>query len=131
MPIPRAVRRPRDYDYEASIKDCPLNLQLAEYIQASKIKQAMGLRLTYRTEQVSSKSWPIGLGIFNYDTREVLDGISERNGYYASAVELRVMPQVPLMPVCAMVIAIIPASFGLYLLRYACSTRLDQMQKEY
>jgi hypothetical protein len=35
------------------------------------------------------------------------------------------------MPVCAMVIAIIPATFGLYLLRYSCSTLLDQVQKEY
>ncbi len=77
-----------------------------------------------------SKLWPIGLSIFNYDTRDVLDGISERNGYYKSAVELRLTPQSLLMPTCAMVIAIIPASFGLYLLRYSCSTQLDQTQKE-
>ena len=113
-----------------SIKDCPLNLQLAEYIQASKIKQTVGLRPTYRTERVSSNLWA-SLSLFNYDTREVLDGISERNGYYRSAVELRIKPQAPLMPVCAMTIAIIPTSFGLYLLQYACSTRLDQVQKEY
>lgn len=112
-----------------SIKDCPLNLQLAEYIQESKIKQAVGLKLTYKTEQVSSKL--VGLSLFNYNTREVLDGISERNGYYRSAVELRVRPQAPLMPVCAMVIAVVPTSFGLYLLRYSCSSQLNWEQKEY
>ena len=114
-----------------SIQACPLNLQLAEYIQASKIKQAVGLRLTYKTEQVASKLWPIGLGLFNYETREVLNGISERQGYYESAVQLRIRTKEPLMPVCAMVVAIIPTAFGLYLLRYSCLTQLDQVQKEY
>lgn len=114
-----------------SIKDCPLNLQLAEYIQSSKIKPAVGLSLTYRTERVPSNNVLLNLSLFSYNTRDVLDGIRERDGYYQSAVELRIWSQVPLMPVCAMVIAIIPTSFGLYLLRYACSTQIDQTQKEY
>ena len=114
-----------------SIQECPLNLQLAEYIQASKIKQAVGLRLTYKTEQIASKSWPISLGLFNYETREVLDGVRERQGYYESAVELRITTKEPLMPVCAMVVAIIPSAFGLYLLQYSCLSQLDQVQKEY
>lgn len=35
------------------------------------------------------------------------------------------------MPVCAMVVAIIPGAFGLYLLQYSCLSQLDQTQKEY
>lgn len=114
-----------------SIKDCPLNLQMAEYIQASKIKQAVGLRLTYKTEQVLPKHWLRALNLLNYETRQVLNGISERQGTYESAVELRIRTEEPLMPVCAMVVAIIPGAFGLYLLRYSCATVLDQTQKEY
>jgi hypothetical protein len=113
-----------------SIQACPLNLQLAEYIQGSKISRAVGLRRTYRTEQVAPKSWLVAL--YGYETRKVLDGIGEeRQGYYESSVMLMIRAQEPLMPVCAMVIAIIPATFGLYLLRYSCSTLLDQVQKEY
>jgi len=111
-----------------SIQACPLNLQLAEYIQESNISRAVGLRLTYRKESVPVKFWPV---VFDYETRQVLDGISERQGYYESAVLLTVRTKEPLMPVCAMVIAIIPTTFGLYLLRYSCSTVLDQGQKEY
>lgn len=51
--------------------------------------------------------------------------------HYETAIELRVSTQEPLMPVCAMVVAIVPTSFGLYLLRYSCSTQLDQSQKEW
>src|SRR5207247_1939708 len=112
-----------------SIQACPLNLQLAEYIEESKISRAVGLRLTYKTEQVASKTWP--LGIFNYQTNEVLNSISERQGQYETAVMLTVRSKEPLMPACAMVIAIIPSAFGLYLLRYSCSTQLDQSQKEW
>jgi len=112
-----------------SIKNCPLNFQLAEYIEASKIKQAVGLRQTYRTERAKSSIWQ--LDFLNYQTHEVLDGISERQGWYESAVELRIMTKNPLMPVCAMVVAIIPSAFGLYLLVYSCLSQLDQVQKEY
>lgn len=113
-----------------SIQACPLNLQLAEYIQASKIKQAVGLRLTYRTEQVKSNSWQLAF-MGSYETREVLSGISEKQGHYESAVFLMIRTKDLLMPVCAMVIAIIPSTFGLYLLQYSCSTLLDPSQKEY
>ena len=112
-----------------SIQACPLNLQLAEYIQASKISRAVGLKLMYRTEQVPSKLWSIAF--LNYDTREVLNGISERQGQYETAVQLTIRTEELLMPVCTMVIAIIPATFGLYFMRYSCSTRLDQSQKEW
>ncbi len=113
-----------------SIQACPLNLQLAENIQRSKIKQAVGLRLTYKTERVTPTLGP-GVAFMNYETREVLNGISERQGYYETAVQLTLRSTDPLMPVCAMVIAIVPAAFGLYLLHYACSTQLDQVQREY
>ncbi len=66
-----------------------------------------------------------------YSTREVLDGISERKGYYESSVMLTIKAQGQLLPACAMVIAVIPAIFGLYLLWYACSTRLGRGHKEY
>lgn len=112
-----------------SIQACPLNLQLAEYIENSKIKQAVELMLTYKTETVQSKLWLVPVPTYN--TREVLDGISERSGYYESSIMLTIKAQGQLLPVCAMVIAIIPATFGLYLLRYSCSTRLGQGQKEY
>lgn len=111
-----------------SIKTCPLNFQLAEYIQASKIKQVVELMPTYRTELVKPKLWQ--MSIYNYETREVMDGISERKGEYESAVTLTIRAKEPLMPVCAMVVAIIPAIFGLYILRYSCSSLLDQLQKE-
>jgi hypothetical protein len=114
-----------------SLLICPCNFQLTEYIQESKIKQAVDLKLTYKTEQVKSNSWLPTPLFSNNETREVLDGITERKGYYESAILLTVRPKAPLMPVCAMVIVIIPSSFGLYLLRYTCSTRLDQTQKEY
>ncbi len=113
-----------------SIRACPLNLQLAEYIQSSKIKQAVDLRLTYRTERVvSNKLWSVSVG--NYETREIMDGISEKQGSYESAVLLKIGTTERLMPVCAMAVAIVPSAFGLYLIRYSCSTQLDQVQKEY
>jgi hypothetical protein len=112
-----------------SILVCPLNFQLAKYIRDSKINQAVGLRMTYKTEQVRNKLLPIGF--FGYETREVLNGINERQGYYESAIQLTVRTKELLMPACAMVIAVIPAAFGLYLLRYSCSSQLDQGQKEY
>ncbi len=34
------------------------------------------------------------------------------------------------MPICSMVIAIIPGAFGLYLLHYACASLLDRVQQE-
>lgn len=113
-----------------SIQECPCNLQLAEYIQESKIKEAVSLRLTHKTEPVKSNLWYIAAAL-SYQTREVLSGIAERQGYYKSAVLLTVRSQAPLMPVCAMAVAVIPTSFGLYLLRYSCSTLLDRVQKEY
>jgi Caspase domain len=112
-----------------SIQKCPLNRQLAEYIHASKIKQAVELMLTYRTESVAPKPWQAIL--YGYETREVLHGISEKQGHYDSSILLTIRAEEPLMPGCAMVIAIVPSTFGLYLLRYSCSTRLDQEQKEY
>src|SRR5712692_1377262 len=114
-----------------SIKGCPLNLQLAEFIQASKIKQAVELRLTYRLETVR-KNQPWHAALYgNYETRQIMDGITEKEKYYESAVLLTIGATEPLMPFCYMVVAIIPATFGLYLLRYSCSTQLDQGQKEY
>jgi Caspase domain len=113
-----------------SIQTCPLNLQLAEYIQDSKIKQAVALRLTYKKERVASKLW-LPSFLDNYETHEVLNGIAERPGYYETAVMLMIMTNSPLMPICAMVVAIVPMAFGLYLLRYTCSTQLDHTQKEY
>jgi len=114
-----------------SIQACPLNLQLAEYIENSKLKQAVELTLTYKTETVrpglGSPLWMIS----TYNTREVLDGISEKKGYYESSVLLTIKAQGQLLPVCAMVIAVIPTIFGIYLLWYACSTRLGSGQKEY
>lgn len=112
-----------------SILACPLNLQLAEYIKDSRVSQAVELKRTYRTERVTNVLLPIA--IYGHGTRDVLDGISERQGYYKSAVELTVRTTKPLMPVCTMVVAIIPATFGLYLLRYSCLTRLGQEQEEY
>jgi len=112
-----------------AIQTCPLNLQLAKYIQNSPIKQAVELTLKYRTETVASKSW---LTIIpSYSTHEVLDGISEVGGYYESSVMLTIRTQEQLLPVCGIVIAIIPATFGLYLLRYTCSTQLGPGQKEH
>ena len=108
---------------------CPLNLQLAEYIQNSKVKKAADLRLTYQTEQVKPDWWQFG--IMGYKTREVLNGISERQGYYETAIILTLRANNPLMPVCAMVVAIIPSVFGLYLLLYSCSTQLTQVQQEH
>jgi Caspase domain len=113
-----------------SIQECPLNLQLAEYIQDSEIKQSVALRPIYKTEHVPSKFWQLGF-LGGYETREVLDGISEKQGQYKSAVLLTLWTKELLMPVCAMVVAIIPATFGLYLLRYTSSTQLDHVQKEY
>lgn len=111
-----------------SIQACPCNLKLAEYIQESKIKQAVALQSTYKNERVESNHW---LDPFGYQTKKVLSGITELEGYFTSAVLLTVEPQTaPLMPACAMVIAIIPASFGLYLLRYSCSTLLHSTQRE-
>lgn len=114
---------------QQSIQQCPLNFQLAEYIQDSKIGRAVGLKYTYKTEQVKPRFFVSAL--FNYETREVLNGISERQGHYEFAVLLTIGTKEPLMPVCAMVVAIIPAAFGLYLLLYSCLSRLDQVQKEY
>jgi hypothetical protein len=71
------------------------------------------------------------VAIYGYDTYEVLGGISERQGQYETAVMLTIRSKELLMPACAMVIAIIPTAFGLYLLRYSCSTQLDQSQKEW
>ncbi|HLL79276.1 MAG TPA: caspase family protein, partial [Ktedonobacteraceae bacterium] len=91
-----------------TIQACPLNLQLAEYIQASRVKEAVWLRLTYKTEQVRSNSWQTAL-TGNYTTREVLNGISEQPGSFETAVLLTIQTTDPLMPVCAMVIAVIPS----------------------
>jgi uncharacterized caspase-like protein len=115
---------------QQSIQACPLNLQLAEYIQDSKIKQAVALMLTYKTEQVPSKLWQMAF-LGSRETIQVLNGISERQGEYETAVLLTISIKELLMPVCAMVVAIIPTAFGLYLIRYSCSTQLDQVQKEY
>ena len=62
--------------------------------------------------------------------RQVLDGVSERKEYYESAVQLLIDTKEPLMPICAMVVAIVPATFGLYLLQYSCSTEFSLGQKE-
>jgi hypothetical protein len=113
-----------------SIKACPCNLQLAEFIQPSKIKEAVGLKLTYRTEHVAPKGLQV-MSFLNYETRQVMDGISEKQGQYETAICLTISTKELLMPVCAMVVAIIPTTFGLYLLRYSCSSVLDSAQKEY
>jgi hypothetical protein len=114
-----------------SIQACPLNRQLAEYIESSKIKQAVGLRLTYKSERVNSPFGSIATFWNNYQTRDVLDGITERQGWYETAVQLTLKSIDPLMPVCAMVVAIIPGTFGLYLLHYACTTKRDPLQREF
>jgi hypothetical protein len=74
------------------------------------------------------KVWQLA---FLADTHQVLAGISEQQGQYETAVMLTIRSKEPLMAACAMVIAIIPSAFGLYLLRYSCSTQLDHSQKEY
>src|SRR6266699_1005798 len=115
-----------------SLKNCPLNYHLAEFIQASKIKQSMELRVTYKLEKVQ-RSQLLQLQSALYggsEYRQVMDGITEKENYYESAVVLTIKGKEPLMPVCFMVVAIIPATFGLYLLCYSCSTQLDQGQKE-
>jgi hypothetical protein len=116
-----------------SIRKCPLNTQLATYIEEkSQIKDAVELDVIYRTETKRVRS---GFGITPffepYHTREVTDGIKEKSGYYESSVMLTVRARETLLPVCAMVIAVIPATFGLYLLQYSYSTYLGPGREEY
>jgi uncharacterized caspase-like protein len=110
-----------------SIRACPLNLKLAEYIENSKIKQAVDLNRVYRTETISSGSI---MAVLYPQTQRILDGVSEMERHYNSAVLLTISTQVPLRPICAMVVAVIPSTFGLYLLLYSCSTRLMAGQRE-
>lgn len=110
-----------------SIQVCPCNLQLAEYIQESKIKQAVGLRLTYVTERKQMSSGFGSLALYdtlfpNYETRKVLDGIAEQRGAYESAIILKIWSQAPLMPVCATVVAIIPPRLD----SISCGTRVQR-----
>lgn len=112
-----------------SIQSCPLNLQLAEYIGNLSIKNVVGLEPVYKVERVPSNTILTSI-LMKYENTEVLIGIREMQGCYNSAVQLTIMTHEPLMPSCGMVIAIIPTSFGLYLLRYSCSTQLDHMQRE-
>ncbi len=71
------------------LQGCPLNRQLAEYIHKSKIDPAVALQFIYKTEKVETASQPtVALGLYKtYETRQTLEGISERQGYYKSAVE--------------------------------------------
>ena len=112
-----------------SISSCPLNFQLAQYINDSKIKSAIEWEFKYRTKSVQGPSWFPSV-FYNTTTEQVMNGIGERSGYYTSAVEIIVSPR-KLFPTCTIVIAIIPATFGLYLLRYSCSTSLGLKQMEY
>jgi hypothetical protein len=113
-----------------SIQKCPVNLRLAEYIENSNIKESVGLKFTHERERRASKS--VILNIFNdYEYHKVLSGITEVQGQYDTSVVLTIRTKNPLRPVCAMVIAIIPSSFGLYLLSFTYSTRLDHTQREY
>jgi len=111
-----------------SIRSCPLNLLLAEYLQESKIANALEWELKYKTEHVYTS---LPLSFLTPNTREVMDGIGERRNYYDSAVEIKIGSRKKLSPIFSMVMAIIPATFGLYLLQYSCSTKLGREQKEY
>lgn len=108
-----------------SIGKGPLNLRLAEYLDESRIKSALELDFMYKKVRIESS--PL-MPILMYQTRDVLDAITEKKGYYDSLVAMTIRAKKSLLPVCAMVIAIIPATFGLYLLRYSCSTKLGQRQ---
>jgi hypothetical protein len=113
-----------------SIQPCPLNLQLAEYIENSSIKTAVEFLPTYKTKLIKQKFLAFAV-LMGPEYEEILDGIKEKQGYYDSAVQLTIKSYEPLMPVCGMVIAIVPSSFGLYLLRYSCSTSINHVQCEH
>jgi uncharacterized membrane protein len=102
-------------------------LQLAQYIKESTINSAVEWEFKYKTEYVKASSWFLS----GLNTQQVMDGIGERSGYYDSAVEIKIRSGGKLLPVCAMVFAIVPATFGLYLLYYSCSTKLGRGQGEY
>lgn len=122
----------------ASIRKMPLNPTLARFIYKSKIKDAVEWMMTTQTETRRERR-PYNrmqmAGMMNNDeymtvTYEVAGDIYEGSDHPKSSIELSCVPNNHLMPKSSMIVALMPSTFGVYLLVYFASTSLKKQMEE-
>lgn len=124
------------------IDDAPLNRQIGRYLHESKVKRNLEWELQLSTETRTRQVQRPTRGIAAIQSMlypeyveeqyqaEVATGVKEPAAYPNSTIILQFKPADHLFPICCMVIALVPSTFGLYLLGYFASTALGKEMKE-
>lgn len=114
-----------------SVSKSPLGLRITEYLDRSPIARELEWEHTYVNVPVPPRTKDLYSSLLGRTEYErTLTGLKETQGYPPSVVLLRFLPANILSPICGMTIAIVPCTFGLYVLCYFASTQLNKGMEE-
>lgn len=129
------------------IQKAPLNRELAQFLNNSKVRTAIEWNFShstetrYKKENYTEVQEPTGFYSTNkkitrhyskdapYEV-DVIDGITQYSNTPHSTVLLTFEPGSHLYPQCCMVVSAVPTTFGIYSICYFASSELDKDMKE-